>query len=185
MKEFLAFIVPTIIGSLITLITLHTNNKAQQKRERDKFERDKYFQKEQNRKEQNEKRLNVIVEIIALLNYLKYAVSQTSSLIDLEKNLSVNEHNNNYKKDWEKICRLESLIVLYAPNCYEQILVIEGNYSVYWGKQKTLLHVKDTLGTTEYTNILNEVIKISRTTEENISNLVYELRTIVKEIQNN
>lgn len=172
-----------IIGYGINLIGNYMNNKAQQKREEEKFERDIYIKEKEEQYKSNKDRIAAIVEIIELLNYFEYSVSLTSSCIDTTKKLCVTEHDNTYRNELTKLHRLVSLISVYTPDYYNYIRTIEGNHSVYWGRQRTLLMMEYENDKEIYRNTLNAVVKTAQECSKNISDLMYKLRLLSENLQ--
>ncbi|WP_010665269.1 hypothetical protein [Marinilabilia salmonicolor] len=178
-KEIIDNIIFLITGAAIPIIISLINNYTQGKRDIQKFKNDRISQQEKRKFEvQNEYKLFLrqsIEEIITLLGLLKHAVSITSSIIHSKKNISINEYDELYEKEVERLIKLKTLILTRFPEFSNKISSIEGCHNRYWGEQRMLLLINPKTELGEFQTKMERIFPITEETSNSIDMLIKEL----------
>jgi len=182
--EILNSIISASIGALIAILTTYFNHMFQAKRDNIKYENERIALSEklefEEKKEYRYKLIQSIEEIVYLLGLFENSISMTSSVIQSENNMNVNDFDILYQKEIIQLQKLKSLIISKFPHFYKQIQNIEGYHSNFWGTQRNLLRLDYDKNEDAYRSTLNRISQIVRDTYSEIADLNYEFGKYVE-----
>ncbi|WP_440067370.1 hypothetical protein [Tenacibaculum discolor] len=176
------------LGAGISLISVYINNKSQLNRDRLKYQND--FKLE-NLKIENDSNLKYRTELLQnierlniILGKIENYISLTTSVIESSHKLSSEEFDKKYIQERFEIIELESIVIAYFPDLFENIRRVNGMHNNYWGHQRLLLMTEIETQKESYVSLQKKIIEISNETYSEIDKTRNKIITVSENIKN-
>jgi hypothetical protein len=144
-KELYLFI-GTILGALVSLLTVMINNRGQLKLARANHEHQYRIETQKLEYEQQKESFEWLREKLEEAEQIILRIGMQNSLtisdITREIGVSIVEWNTQYLKLDEDVCRLQMMADLYFPELHDAVRELRGSMNVFWGQQRHLLYVE-------------------------------------------
>jgi uncharacterized membrane protein YgaE (UPF0421/DUF939 family) len=144
-KELYLFI-GTILGALVSLLTVMINNRSQLKLARANHEHQYRIETQKLEYEQQKESFEWLREKLeeAEQIILKIGMQNSVTVSDITREIGVSivEWNAQYLKLDEDVCRLQMMADLYFPKLHDAVRELRGSMNVFWGTQRHLLYVE-------------------------------------------
>lgn len=175
MKPEYITIVSFSLGAMSTILVTHLNNRASNKRElqRINHERQTHFDKLRFEQLKSDKK-EVVDNLKAfnlLLGKLEHSISLTSSVIESDRKMTISDFDTKHQEELSWLIELEAIAIVAFPNVHDEVLVLSGLHSHYWGNQRLLLMQDFEKDRKHFDVLQKEVIRIARESNVEIEKL--------------
>jgi hypothetical protein len=179
----LYLLVGTIVGALVSLLTVMLTTRGQLRLARENHEHQARLETQkldyQARKEEFEHLRSKIEEAELIVLKLSMMNSPTGSDIARDGGISITDHDAQYLKLDEEARRLQMLADLYFPDVYKAASALRGQMNVFWGTQRQRLYQQSQAFIDEHREMIAEDPSFQ---EEVLGRSWVEIRKISREV---